>query len=68
MRASAPKRCSYPPELDANARGLTVAVSNSASEADPEGDPNSIAAGQRLESGAAYRNRTDDLLITSETL
>ena len=53
MRASAPKRCSYPPELDANARGLTVAVSNSASEVDPEGDPNSIAAGQSLESGAA---------------
>ena len=51
MRASAPKRCSYPPELDANARGLTVAVSNSASEVDPEGDPNSIAAGQSLENG-----------------
>jgi len=43
-------------------------VSNSAPEANPEGDPNSIAAGQSLESGAAYRNRTDDLLITSETL
>jgi hypothetical protein len=28
-------------------------VSNSASEADPAGDPNSIAAGQSLESGAA---------------
>ena len=30
----------------------------------PEGDPDSIAAGQSLENGAAYRNRTDDLLIT----
>ena len=40
-------------------------VSNSASEANRGAISAAVAAGQSLEDGAAYRNRTDDLLITS---
>ena len=49
---------------DASQRVREQHVSISPSDEDPGGDPSGIAAGQRLEDGAAYRNRTDDLRIT----
>jgi len=43
-------------------------VSNSPLGDDRAGEASAITAGQRLEDGAAYRNRTDDLRITSASL
>ena len=62
-----------PESPDRKPDGLSEAVreppvSNSASEANRGAISAAVAAGQSLEDGAAYRNRTDDLLITSETL
>jgi hypothetical protein len=53
---------------DASQRVREQSLSNSPSDEDPEGDPRGIVAGRRREDGAAYRNRTDDLRITSASL
>ena len=57
-----------PRSIDASQRVREQSVSNSPSDPDHEEDDHGIAAGQRPEDGAAYRNRTDDLRITSASL
>ncbi len=57
-----------PRSTDASQRVREQSVSNSPSDPGHEEDDHGIAAGQRLGDGAAYRNRTDDLRITSASL
>jgi integrase len=57
-----------PRSTDASQRVREQSVSNSPSDEDHEEDTEGIVAGPRPEDGAAYRNRTDDLRITSASL
>lgn len=57
-----------PRSTDASQRVREQFVSSSPPDQDHEEDEEGIVAGQRPKDGAAYRNRTDDLRITSASL
>ncbi len=66
---AAARAWSLPPRgADSSPAVREQSVSNSPKDEHHRDDPNGIAAVQRLEDGAAYRNRTDDLRITSASL